>query len=120
MKHFFRKCENLLFLVLAAVIILFALSPAAEATSTKYDSSFLSDNMLNADPGEDPHLKIDPGLPEYYLIDYQSQSSAVQSSGTRQEMLRGHDSKSLSVNRHSRVNPKLRILLQVFLRTLRH
>ncbi|MBN2183860.1 MAG: hypothetical protein JW746_00880 [Candidatus Krumholzibacteriota bacterium] len=120
MKHFFEKCGSLLLLALAAVILLFAFSPAADAASTRYSDYSLIYTRVDADPGEDPHLKVISGIEDYSVINYQELSSESLSSGDRQEMLRGHGSgDSGAVRWHSRVNPKLTVIMQAFFLTLR-
>ena len=117
MKHFFRKCRYLLFLALAAGFVLVACSPAANAASTRYSQTY---SIVDADPGEDPHLKVISGIEDYAVINYQELSSESLSGGNRQEMLRGHGSADdSSVRWHSRVNPKLVVIMQSFIIQLR-
>ena len=117
MEHFFGKCGSLLLLALAAVFLLSAFSPAANAAYTRY---YIIDDMVDADPGEDPHLKLVTGIEDYSVIDYQELSSVSLSNGNRQEMLRGHGSGNTGAVRwHSRVNRKLTVIMQAFFLTLR-
>ncbi len=107
-------------LVLAAVISLFAFSSAAKATSTRYTSCSILENMVNADPGEDPHLKVVPGQQDQFVCDSQGQTSTLASSGDRQGMLHVQDVDNLQEGKwHFFENPEFRMIMQMFVLTLR-
>ncbi|MBU8923031.1 MAG: hypothetical protein KOO63_14530 [Bacteroidales bacterium] len=106
--------------VLAAVITVCSMSVAVRAGDlgrAKYD---FSEYMVNADPGEDPHLKIDPGVTEFTLYDVRVGSAPPVSSGSGQDvMLRGQDrAKMTNARWYSRVNPKFRMIIMMISLTL--
>ena len=90
---------------------------AGDLGRANYD---FSEYMVNADPGEDPHLKIDPGVTEFKLYDVRVESAPPVSSVSGQDvMLRGQDRAKMTTPRwYSRVNPKFRMIMMMISLTL--
>jgi len=71
--------------------------------------------MLNADPGEDPHLKIKPDINVFYVPGYQGQSGLLVSSGNHQSVLTGQGrERDRTVLWQSRVKYKFRMIFHEF------
>lgn len=121
MKKYFESGTPLIYLVLAVVITLCSLSTDAGALTLKLANDSVFENMLNADPGEDPHLKTDPEIQVFYLWDCETQSAPLLVSDVdHQGRLRGQDrEETTSLKWHSRVNHKFTSLLQKYMKVLR-
>ncbi|MCK4537823.1 MAG: hypothetical protein KAV42_03390 [Candidatus Krumholzibacteria bacterium] len=120
MKRIYRGVIFFFLPVMAAVIAVCSLSVAVMAGDPGQADYNFSDYMVNADPGEDPHLKIDPGTSEFTLYDIRTESAPPASSGSGQDaMLRGQDRAEMTTGRwYSRVNPKFRMVIMMISLTL--
>ncbi|MCU0638850.1 MAG: hypothetical protein MUF59_03130 [Candidatus Krumholzibacteria bacterium] len=114
MKIHLQKDAPLFTLTLAAVIFLCSLASVAGATEMDLARYFSIEYMLSADPGEDPHLKVEPSFVVFCQSVYENQSVAVLSGDGDPVPPEPVEEMDRTVSRRSRVKNKLFLILHEF------
>jgi len=113
MKFHLQKNTPFFMLTLAAVVFFCSMPSVAWAYKLELAGSSLFENMLNADPGEDPHLKTEPGITVWCLSEGQGQSGLLVSSGNHQNMLTSKGAESdVIVPLHTRLKNRCRMIFR--------
>ena len=103
-----RSCIRRLFsysvLVLIAAVLLLQLSGAANAGTPKAGHYKVFGESVGADPGEDPHLKVDPQVDSGIIRDFDRGTSSTTADGVDTAILG-----------RARVKTKLLITMQILL-----
>ncbi len=118
-----RSCIMRLFsysvLALIAAVLLLPLSGAAYARSPKAGHYTIFGEIVGADPGEDPHLKIDPQVDPGLIRDFDRGASSATADGVDTAIMGGHQATGCKAGAgRSRVKTKLLITLQILFGTL--
>jgi len=114
MKIHLQKDAPFFTLTLAAVLFLCSLASVAGATEMDLARYFSIENMLSADPGEDPHLKVEPSIVVYCLSVYENQPLLAVSEDGDPVPPEPIEEKDRTVSRRSRVKNKLIMILHEF------
>jgi len=113
-----RICIRRLFsysvLALIVAILLLPLSSATYARSPNIGRYTIFDETVGADPGEDPHLKVDPMVDTGIFRDILGGTSSSTSDGVSRAITGGHQATGCKVGTgRSRVKTKLLNTLQI-------
>ena len=113
-----RSCIRCLFsysvLVLIAAVLLFPLSGAANAGSPKAGQYPIFGETVGADPGEDPHLKINPQVYPGLVWDFDGGISSITVGGVDTAIMGGLQATGYKAGAgRFRVNTKWLITLQI-------
>lgn len=114
MKIHLQKDAPFFTLTLAAVVFLCSLASVAGATEMDLARYFSIEQMLSADPGEDPHLKVEPSFVVYCLSVYENQPVLGVSGDGDPVPPEPVEEKDRTVSRRSRVKNKLIMILHEF------
>ena len=112
-----RSCIKRLFsysvLALIAAVLLVPLSGTAYARSPNVGIYTIFDETVGADPGEDPHLKVDPHVDPGLTRDFYGGASSSTANGVDNAIMGGHQATGYTAGAgRSRVKTKLLITLQ--------
>ena len=112
-----RCCIRRLFsypvLALCAAIVLLSLSSAVQARSPLIGKYTIYDDIVGADPGEDPHLRFDPQVDPGLTRDLYGGTSSSTSGDVDVVIRRGYQATGFKAGTgRTRVKTKLLITLQ--------
>ncbi len=115
-----RSCIRRLFsysvLALIAAVLLVSLSSAVSARSPNIGKYSIYDEIVGADPGEDPHLRVDPQVDPGLTRDLYGGTSSSTADGVDSAIMGGHQATGYKAGAgRSRVKTKLLITLQSLL-----
>ncbi len=113
-----RCCIRRLFsysvLALIVAILLLPLSNAAYARSPNIGRYTIFDDIVGADPGEDPHLKVDPVVDDGIARDLLGRTSSSTIDGGESAIMGGHQATGRKVGAgRTRVKTKLLVTLKI-------
>lgn len=116
MRNCIRRLFSYSVLALIVAVLLFPLSGTAYARSPNVGIYSIFDETVGADPGEDPHLKVDPHVDQGLTRDLYGGASSSTADGVDTAIMGGHRETGCNPGAgRSRVKTKLLITLKILL-----